>query len=98
VTTLAAIAMKLPRYDRARVDASWHHTAALLKVVERIARLDVSDLARIGPIGPERADLMLAGSAIFSAICELWPGTMLRVADRGLREGMLRKMEQELQQ
>lgn len=96
VTTLAAIALKLPRYDRAKVDASWHHTAALLKVVDRIARLDLAALAQIGPVGAERADLMLAGSAIFSAICALWPGVMLRVADRGLREGMLRKMEQEL--
>jgi len=96
VTTLAAIAMKLPRYNRARVDASWHHTAALTKVVERISALDVPALAKIGPIGPERADLMLAGSAIFAAICALWPSTMLRVADRGLREGMLRKMRQEL--
>ena len=97
VTTLAAIAMKLPRYNRARVDASWHHTASLTKVVDRIARLDVPALAKIGPIGPERADLMLAGSAIFAAICSLWPSTMLRVADRGLREGMLRQMRQELQ-
>jgi exopolyphosphatase/guanosine-5'-triphosphate,3'-diphosphate pyrophosphatase len=96
VTTLAAIALKLPRYDRAKVDASWHHTAALLKVVDRIARLDVPALAALGPVGPERADLMLAGAAIFSAICALWPGIMLRVADRGLREGMLRRMQQEL--
>ena len=52
-------------------------------------------LARIGAIGPERADLMLAGSAIFAAICSLWPSPMLRVADRGLREGMLRQMRDE---
>ena len=39
---------------------------------------------------------MLAGSAIFAAICALWPSRMLRVADRGLREGMLRQMRQEL--
>ena len=96
VTTLAAIAMELPRYDRARVDASWHKTADLLDVAQRIARLDVPQLAAIGPIGRERADLMQAGSAIFAAICALWPGAMLRVADRGLREGMLRQMEQEL--
>ena len=49
-----------------------------------------------GAIGAERADLMLAGSAIFAAICALWPSPMLRVADRGLREGMLRQMRDEL--
>ena len=58
--------------------------------------MDVAALAKIGAIGPERADLMLAGSAIFAAICELWPSPVLRVADRGLREGMLRQMRDEL--
>ena len=96
VTTLAALALKLPRYQRAKVDGSWHETAYTLRIVDRIADLDVADLARLGPIGAERADLMLSGSAIFAAICALWPCRMLRVADRGLREGMLRQMRQEL--
>ena len=96
VTTLAALALQLPRYQRAKVDGSWHETAHMLRIVERIAGLDVAALAQLGPIGEERADLMLAGSAIFAAICALWPCRMLRVADRGLREGMLRQMRQEL--
>jgi len=96
VTTLAAIALKLPRYNRAKVDASWHETSKLLQVTERISRMDVPTLAKIGTIGPERADLMLAGSAIFAVICGLWPSPTLRVADRGLREGMLRQMRDEL--
>jgi exopolyphosphatase/guanosine-5'-triphosphate,3'-diphosphate pyrophosphatase len=97
VTTLAAIAMKLPRNIRARVDASWYETPRMLSVVERVSHLSVPGLAKLGPVGPERADLMLAGSAIFAAICAVWPSTVLRVADRGLREGMLRQMRQELQ-
>lgn len=96
VTTLAAIALKLPRYIRAKVDASWHETPQLLQVADHISRMDVAALARIGSIGPERADLMLAGSAIFAAICGLWESPTLRVADRGLREGMLRQMRDEL--
>jgi exopolyphosphatase / guanosine-5'-triphosphate,3'-diphosphate pyrophosphatase len=96
VTTLAALALELPRYNRARVDGSWHDTGQMTRLVERIAGLDVPALAKLGPIGPERADLMLAGCAIFGAICALWPSRMLRVADRGLREGMLRQLRQEL--
>ncbi|HEX4117234.1 MAG TPA: Ppx/GppA phosphatase family protein [Rhizomicrobium sp.] len=96
VTTLAALALKLPRYSRAKVDGSWHQTATLAAVVDRISRLDLPALAEMGAIGPERADLMLAGSAIFAAICTLWPSPVLRVADRGLREGMLRQMRDEL--
>jgi exopolyphosphatase/guanosine-5'-triphosphate,3'-diphosphate pyrophosphatase len=94
VTTLAAIALRLPRYLRSRVDGSWHETSHMLKVVERLAGLDSIALAGIGCIGQERADLMLPGCAIFAAICSLWPSPVLRVADRGLREGMLRRLSQ----
>jgi len=94
VTTLAAIALKLPRYNRARVDGSWHETAHMLKVVDRLVGMDVEALAKIGSIGSERADLMLPGCAIFAALCSLWPSPVLRVADRGLREGMLRRLSQ----
>jgi exopolyphosphatase/guanosine-5'-triphosphate,3'-diphosphate pyrophosphatase len=96
VTTLAAIALRLPRYNRTRVDGSWHDTAHMLRTVDRLVDMDTAALAGIGSIGSERADLMLPGCAIFSAICALWPAPMLRVADRGLREGMLRRLVREL--
>jgi exopolyphosphatase/guanosine-5'-triphosphate,3'-diphosphate pyrophosphatase len=96
VTTLAAIALKLPRYNRSRVDGSWHETRHMLNVVDRLVGMDTQGLAEIGSIGTERADLMLPGCAIFAAICALWPSPVLRVADRGLREGMLRQLSQEL--
>jgi exopolyphosphatase / guanosine-5'-triphosphate,3'-diphosphate pyrophosphatase len=96
VTTLAAIALKLPRYNRARVDGSWHETSHMLRVVERLVGQDTAALAQIGSIGAERADLMLPGCAIFTAICSLWPSPVLRVADRGLREGMLRQLSRDL--
>jgi len=96
VTTLAAIALKLPRYNRTRVDGSWHETSHMLRVVEKLVGQDAEALAQIGSIGPERADLMLPGCAIFTAICSLWPSPVLRVADRGLREGMLRQLSREL--
>jgi exopolyphosphatase/guanosine-5'-triphosphate,3'-diphosphate pyrophosphatase len=92
VTTLAAIALKLPRYNRTKVDGSWHETSHMLRVVDRLLGQDLQALAKIGPIGAERADLMLPGCAIFSAICSLWASPVLRVADRGLREGMLRQL------
>jgi exopolyphosphatase/guanosine-5'-triphosphate,3'-diphosphate pyrophosphatase len=96
VTTLAAIALKLPRYIRARVDASWHQTASLKAEAERLADMTQEELAGIGSIGPDRADLMLPGCALFAAICQVWPSAMLRVADRGLREGMLRQFTRQL--
>jgi len=78
------------------VDASWHETAHMLRVVDQLVGQDTQALARIGSIGPERSDLMLPGCAIFAAICSLWPAPVLRVADRGLREGMLRRLSRQL--
>lgn len=95
VTTLAAVAMGLDRYVRARVDASWHDCTDILKVVDQLVPLDHDGRAAIGPIGPDRADLVLPGCAIFAAIHSLWPCERLRVADRGLREGMLRELLKE---
>jgi len=92
VTTLAALAIGLKRYERDKVDASWHACADILAVVDRLAALDLEASAALGCVGPERADLVLAGCAIFGAIHAHWPCVELRVADRGLREGMLREL------
>jgi exopolyphosphatase / guanosine-5'-triphosphate,3'-diphosphate pyrophosphatase len=92
VTTLAAVSLRLERYVRAKVDASWHDCADILAVVDQLIALDHAGRAALGPIGSDRADLVLPGCAIFSAIHALWPCSLLRVADRGLREGMLREL------
>jgi exopolyphosphatase/guanosine-5'-triphosphate,3'-diphosphate pyrophosphatase len=92
VTTLAAIALGLPRYRRDKVDASWHDCRHILSIVEQLSGLDLEARARLACIGPERADLVLPGCALFSAIHAYWPCRRLRVADRGLREGMLREL------
>ncbi len=92
VTTLAGVALKLPRYIRARVDSSWHDCADIRLVVDELVAMDRKARARLGCIGNERADLIVPGCAIFTAILETWPCTKLRVADRGLREGILREL------
>ena len=92
VTTLAGIALGLARYDRARVDASWHRCADIVRVIDGLLDLDIKGRAAMGCVGPDRADLIVPGCAIFAAVLELWPCTELRVADRGLREGMLREL------
>ncbi|CAA7612875.1 Ppx/GppA phosphatase family protein [Magnetospirillum sp. UT-4] len=89
VTTLAALHLDLERYDRSRIDGldlGFHHIAA---VTTRLAAMSAAERALHPCIGPERADLVLAGCAILQAMCGLWPLTTLRVADRGVREGIL---------
>jgi exopolyphosphatase/guanosine-5'-triphosphate,3'-diphosphate pyrophosphatase len=95
VTTLAGIALGLTRYVRARVDATWHDCAEILSVVELLKALDREGRVKLGCVGEERADLVVPGCAIFSAIHAVWPCAKLRVADRGLREGILRELMKE---
>jgi exopolyphosphatase/guanosine-5'-triphosphate,3'-diphosphate pyrophosphatase len=92
VTSLAAVALGLPRYDRKKIDGGWHDTAALVDIAQNLAALTTAERAKLPCIGPARADLMMAGCAAFVAIAQQWPCTRLRVADRGLREGILREL------
>jgi exopolyphosphatase/guanosine-5'-triphosphate,3'-diphosphate pyrophosphatase len=89
VTTLAGIHLALPRYIRAMVDGSTLTFAQIDKVSRHLAGLDLAGRAASPCIGRERADLVLSGCAILDAICATWPIGQLRVADRGIREGIL---------
>ncbi len=92
VTTVAGVYLDLPRYDRARVDGLRLSFADVKAVSDRLIDLDYSGRAAIPSVGRERADLVVAGCAIVEAIHRCWPVGSLRVADRGLREGMLVSM------
>lgn len=89
VTTLAAVRMNLPRYDRSRVDGSWLTRDEIARVIGDIKAMPFEGRAANPCIGRDRADLVLAGCAILEAIMEAWPEKRLRIADRGLREGVL---------
>ena len=89
VTTVAGILLGLPRYDRNRVDGCWLATPDVRAVTEGLMRRTYDERVAEPCIGRERADLVLAGCAILEAILRMWPAHRLRVADRGLREGIL---------
>lgn len=89
VTTLAGIDKRLPRYDRSVIDGCYLDFATARAVTLELLGLDYSGRVAHPCIGPERADLVIAGCAILEAICRTWPVGRLRVADRGLREGIL---------
>ena len=89
ITSLAGLHLGLPRYDRARVDGLWMARDECDAVTARLGALTVAERAAEPCIGPDRADLVMAGAAILAAVQELWPCERVRVADRGLREGLL---------
>lgn len=92
VTTIAGVYLNLMRYDRRRVDGCWLSSEDITAVIERLMAMSYEDRAANPCIGVERADLVLTGCAILDAIRHAFPCPRLRVADRGLREGMLVKM------
>jgi exopolyphosphatase / guanosine-5'-triphosphate,3'-diphosphate pyrophosphatase len=89
VTTLAGVHMDLPRYDRRRVDGTWLSNVQIDRVMGRLRAMSYDERVANPCIGRERADLVLAGCAILEAFRRRFPCARLRVADRGLREGML---------
>lgn len=89
VTTVAGIHLGLKRYERSRVDGCWMRADEARNVTDRLLACSYDERMAEPCIGRDRADLVLAGCAILEAILQLWPCEMLRVADRGLREGIL---------
>ena len=89
ITSLAGIHLDLARYDRSRVDGLWLSREQCEATAQRLLAMDQTMRAAQPCIGRDRADLVLAGAAILQAVQELWPCQRVRVADRGLREGLL---------
>ena len=92
VTTLASVHLALPSYDRRAVDGLHVPIEAMQKISTMIAEMNHEERSGLPCIGTERADLVVAGCAILEAIIEIWPAKNLGVADRGIREGILRSL------
>ncbi|GMG82731.1 hypothetical protein LNKW23_19440 [Paralimibaculum aggregatum] len=88
-TTFGAIHLGLRSYNRSRVDGLWIPREAVLRVSDRLLDMGLNGRAAHPGIGRGRAGLVLAGAAILMTILRAWPVPRMRIADRGLREGML---------
>jgi exopolyphosphatase/guanosine-5'-triphosphate,3'-diphosphate pyrophosphatase len=92
VTTLASLYLGLPSYDRRRVDGCIVPAEAMRQISATLSAQPIAQRAELACIGTERADLVVAGCAILEAILDHWPSPEIRVADRGIREGILRSL------
>lgn len=92
VTTLASLHLDLPNYDRRAVDGLIVPAASMRDISQRLSAMSITERRLLPCIGRERADLVVAGCAILEAILDLWPANRLGVADRGIREGILRSL------
>lgn len=89
VTSIAGVHLQLPRYRRDRVDGLWLDIETVNKITQDLHNMSLEDRAKEPCIGPERADLVVCGCIILDALAREWPVSRVRVADRGLREGLL---------
>lgn len=89
VTTLAAIHLDLPRYDRSRIDGIRLNISDIRATIRKLLEMRPSERFNHPCIGPDRADFILSGCAIFEAISRLWPEGQITIADRGVREGII---------
>ncbi|MBS40688.1 MAG: exopolyphosphatase [Rhodospirillales bacterium] len=94
VTTIAAVQMGLKFYDRALIDGSWLDLSSIRNICENLVNSNFVKRASYPCIGKNRAELVVAGCGILKAICETWQASRLRVADRGVREGILTKLSE----
>ncbi|MGE3245212.1 MAG: Ppx/GppA phosphatase family protein, partial [Beijerinckiaceae bacterium] len=92
VTTVAGVHLNLERYDRRRVDGLWMTSGEIDTAIAALRSMSYAQRAANGCIGHERADLVLAGCAILEAIRQAFPSERVRIADRGLREGILMQL------
>ena len=92
VTTLASVHLALPSYDRRAIDGLMVPVESMRQISSMMSRMSLAERAELPCIGAERADLVVAGCAILDAIMDIWPAKTLGVADRGIREGILRSL------
>lgn len=92
VTTLASLHLGLRQYDRKAVDGLIVPTRSMRSIAGTLSTMGLDERRTVNCIGNERADLVIAGCAILEAILDLWPAQRLGVADRGIREGILRSL------
>ncbi|HEY6917356.1 MAG TPA: Ppx/GppA phosphatase family protein [Allosphingosinicella sp.] len=92
VTTLASVHLALPTYDRKAIDGLMVPADSMREISQMLSRMSIAERSKLPCIGGERADLVVAGCAILEAIMDIWPARTLGVADRGIREGILRSL------
>lgn len=92
VTSLAGVFLDLPRYNRGRVDGMWFDVGDCRRTIAKLLAQTREERAANACIGKDRADLVVIGGAILDAVLRVWPAKRVRVADRGLREGVLMRL------
>lgn len=89
VTTLAAIDLKLERYEAERVNGHLLTESAVRRLLDALASMSLDERRAIAVMEPGREDLIVAGAALTRVIMEVFGSSSLIVSEYGLREGLV---------
>jgi exopolyphosphatase/guanosine-5'-triphosphate,3'-diphosphate pyrophosphatase len=87
-TTLAALDLSLPAYDRERVEGHLMTPWQVYGWIERLAALSVAERRRLPGMDPGRADIIVAGLMTLHGVLEALAVPRFRVSGRGVRYGV----------
>ena len=98
ITTLAAIAMDLDRYDKKSVHEVPLCRETLKYVFRYLSNTKYKERVEHPCIGQQRAESIMGGVALFKAIDEVLNIDPIIAADRGVREGILHTLARQNEQ
>ena len=92
ITTLGAVHLGLQKYDRDKVDGLQLTSNEIDTVIRRLLEMGPEGRKNNPAIGTSRCDLIIPGVAIIQTLLRNWPGKCMKIADRGLRDGILQTL------
>ena len=87
ITTLAALDLGLPEYDRKRVHGHLLTREGARTQLERLAALPLEERRQVPALEPERAPVIVAGASILVAILDAYGLDGITASERGLLHG-----------
>jgi len=89
ITTLAAIAQRLPVFEPKKIDGYWLSRGQVEDMLEMLAVLPLARRRQVPGLRPERADVIVAGALILETFMAEFGFDRMLVSQRGLRYGYL---------
>jgi exopolyphosphatase / guanosine-5'-triphosphate,3'-diphosphate pyrophosphatase len=88
ITTLAAIHLKMRKYEHERVHGFEMPRSAVLQILRSLSSMTLSDRNKVVGLQPARADIIIAGTIILDALLDFAAKDSIRVSDRGILFGL----------
>jgi exopolyphosphatase/guanosine-5'-triphosphate,3'-diphosphate pyrophosphatase len=89
VTSIAAMVMAMRREEYGSIHGYELLRSELVHLLAMLARKDLRGRLAVPGLNPDRADIIVAGVAAIDELMEFFSANLLRVNERGLREGLI---------